>query len=197
MKHRRFRAHAMAGAFTQSGLFAYLSSAALIFTDGYGASAWEVGALFAGSASCYILGSQLNRRMLSVYSPSTLLHRGLRAHASAACLLVLVSLTGWGGMAAAMIGVGLGLAAMGVSSPNAIALALGPVRGRAGTASSMMGMLQFTTAALAGIAIATVSTTSLLPLGLAWAAAALLARLSLNTVRSDHGRLTGSSHRLS
>src|SRR5262249_54340746 len=125
----------------------------------------------------------INRHLLARRSAETLLRAGLRLHAAGASLLVLAAVTGWGGLPLAMAGIGLGLAALGISSPNAVALALAPVRGRAGTAASMMGTLQFAAAALTGFVIGAASSESLLPLGCTWAAAAVLAQLALRTVR--------------
>lgn len=181
-KHRRFMGYAIAGAVTQSGLFAYVSTAALIFSSGYGVAPANIGWLFAGTAAAYIAGAQLNRRLLRAIAPEVLMRWGMRCHLATATSMVLLCMTGWGGLTALMVTISATTAAMGLTSPNAVALALAPFRERAGMAASLMGTVQFSVAAATSFVPGQLGAASALPLAIALVAGGIVTQLTLKTL---------------
>jgi DHA1 family bicyclomycin/chloramphenicol resistance-like MFS transporter len=70
------------------------------------------------------------------------------------------------------------LASLGVIGPNAVARALAPQGGNAGSASALIGTMQFGVAAATGAVVAAIPQTSAAPMAAAMATAALLGNLA-------------------
>ena len=92
---------------------------------------------------------------------------------------LLLCLTGWGGLVALMVTIAATMAAMGLTSPNAVALALAPFRERAGMAASLMGTVQFSVAAATSFVLGQLGAASALPLAVALVLGGVLTQLSL------------------
>lgn len=177
LRHGRFVRLAFAGAATQSGLFAYLSSAPVVFADGFGLESDAIGRLFAVSGAAYIAGAHLNRLLLRRCSPTALMQAGMRLHLVAAVLMLVFGATGQTGLHWLMVAVCALMVATGMVSPNAIALALAPFKGRAGMAASLMGALQYALAGVTSLALGVVGTGSVIPLALTLVAIGLFSQL--------------------
>jgi DHA1 family bicyclomycin/chloramphenicol resistance-like MFS transporter len=131
-----------------ASLFAYVSGSTFVFQDGYGLSEQQFGHVFGAGAFGLIGATQLNARLLRRYSPRTLLTAGLSVGTVAGLVLVLVAATGLGGLPALLVPMWVVLAAGGVAIPNAPALALTRHGEAAGTASALLGAVQFGVGAL-------------------------------------------------
>jgi len=112
---------------------------------------------------------------------------------------VIVSLTFMAGAAAGWYGLGLTifflflfLAFMGFTYPNAAALALAPFDKNAGTASSLLGMLQLGVGALASIAVSAFMKGTSFPMAAIIAVSSVIALLIL-LYGSLATRLSGSN----
>ena len=169
LRHRAFAAHLAIVTLTYSGLFAFISGSSFVLQDIFGLSPAVFGIVFGICALAYVAGTLIGQRLAP--------RRGADATILTGCLLM-------GGAGAAMIAavlvvpsmlavvlpMMLYMAGVGLAMPQAQAAALMPFPGRAGTASSLMGICQMSVAALVGILVGMTHGGTALPLALIIAA---------------------------
>ncbi|MBU8542095.1 MULTISPECIES: multidrug effflux MFS transporter [Roseomonadaceae] len=171
LKDRRFLAHALAGALPMAGLFAYLVGSPHLLMQVHGLGPVEYGMAFGGNAFGLILASQVISRLVRRQAPSKLLviTLSLLATASVGVLLAVAS----GALLPLLAAFFLFLAFMGSVLPLSTALAMAPMGRMAGSASALMGTLQFGVGAVVGAVLGAFGGTSALAMGGAIALAGL------------------------
>lgn len=142
LRDRLFVAVLCAGAGGGVAFFTYLSMSSFVLQDEFGLSPQAFSAVFASGALANILGSQASRLVVRRWGTLRVYLSGVTATLIAASAFLAVSLSGAGvsGVAAALVGFML---CAGVGGPNGQTLALAHHRGRAGTASALLGMSTF------------------------------------------------------
>ena len=100
-------------------------------------------AVFAANACGIVAASQVNRRLLAHSSPRALLRLALLAGAAAGIALLTVVLIGGLGVWAVLVPLFVVVSSVGIVMPNSTALALSDHPDAAGSASALLGMLQF------------------------------------------------------
>ncbi len=178
VRHRGFMAHSLAGGFGQAGMFAYIVGSPRVFIDIYHVDPQHYGLLFGLNAMGLILGSQVSARLLRRLTPQTLQRRALRTLALASLAALLITLAGWMTLPllmACLIGY---MSSQGFVNPNSAALALSDQRKRLGAASALMGTLQLSCGALAGLFVSLWQSDTPLPLTTVLAVCACLSWLS-------------------
>ncbi len=178
LSHRSFMAHSLAGGFGQAGMFAYIIGSPRVFIEIYGVDPQYYGLLFGTNAVSLIICSQISARMLRSYTPRQLQHRALTALACASLVAVGLTLTGLMTLPLLMLCLIAYMGSQGFVNPNSAALALSDQGKRLGAASAMLGTLQLSCGALAGLAVSTWQTDSVLPLTATLAVCACLSWLS-------------------
>ncbi len=149
---RIFTGHAAVLSLGMSGLFVYLASSSLVLQNGFGLSPAAFSAVFAANAAGIIMAGRVNASVVGRFGPLRMLAVGIVAPLLAAVWLTVASVAGWG-LWSLLPGLFVVIAGTGLIVPNATALALARHGRRAGTASAVLGLLQFLTgAALAPIA---------------------------------------------
>jgi len=130
--------------------FAYISGAPFVFIELHGVSPQQFG-LFFGAGACGLIGaSQVNRRLLGRFSPQRILNTAFTINAAAALLLTIAGITGIGGFTFQVTLIFICLTMTGLLYPNVTALALAPFDKAAGSASALLGTIQYTLGAAAG-----------------------------------------------
>lgn len=149
LRDRRFLAHALAGAVPMLGLFAYLVASPHVLMGRHGLDPLEYGIAFGSNAFGLILASQVISRLVRRMAPPRLLVGALSVCAAAGLLAPLAVATGllWPLLAALF----LFMSIMGAVLPLASALAMAPMGRIAGSASAVIGTLQFGGGALVGV----------------------------------------------
>ena len=150
---RRFIGYTLAGGLAQAGLFAYISGSPFVFIEVFGVPAQHYGWLFGLNALGLIVASQINRRLLSRRTPDELLKWANLANALFGIALAGIALSGVGGLPLLLLPLFGYVTALGFTFPNAAAGALAPFGDRAGSASALLGSVQFGIAAVAGAAV--------------------------------------------
>ncbi|MDP5182506.1 multidrug effflux MFS transporter [Blastococcus sp. BMG 814] len=145
---RVFLGYALACGLAFSGLFSYLGTFPFIVQEVHGQPALVYGALFALNAAGLAVATQVNARLARRVATRTLLGAGLGTYtAGALTALLLVTLDPPGGGGPGLAGLGAALfvviASLGCILPNAMALAMERFPAAAGTASALLGGLQF------------------------------------------------------
>jgi len=132
-----------------AAMFAYVSGSSFVFQQQYGLSEQQFGFTFGAGAVGLSAATQVNVRLLRRWTPAQILVTALGFGAVAGLVLLLFAATGTGGLAGVLAPLWLVIAAAGLAMPNAPALALSRHGEAAGTASALLGAVQFTIGALA------------------------------------------------
>jgi MFS transporter, DHA1 family, multidrug resistance protein len=157
-----------------SGLFAWISGSSFVLQDLYGLSPLAYGGAFAISACGFIIGTWIAANIVGRIGIDRTIGIGavVIAMAGLALVIAVAALPPAGFILP--FPVALYLAGMGLVMPQAFAASLQPFPGHAGTASSLGGVIQQTSAAATGIAVGQALGTTAWPLVLPMAAAAWL-----------------------
>ena len=147
---RHYLGHALGGGLASAGMFAYISGSPFVLIQVYGVPAEAYGWVFGANALGLIAASQLNRRLLVSWRAEQVLARALAATALVGLALLLVALTGAGGLAGLLLPLFGSVASLGFTQPNALAGAMAGHPERAGSAAALYGTLQFVAATVAG-----------------------------------------------
>lgn len=164
LRHPEFHVHALAGAFSFSGLFLYVAGSPIIFMQVFHASAHLYGAIFAGLSVGFIGGSQLNTLLARKFGSAAILRHALPAQAIVAFIFLICTWLGWLNLPATVVFFFLWLSCLGLIYPNAAPLALAPFGDRAGSAAALLGFLQIGTGALSSSAIGILDAHTALPI---------------------------------
>jgi DHA1 family bicyclomycin/chloramphenicol resistance-like MFS transporter len=146
----RFIGYALSGAVAQSGLFAYIANSPFVFIKLYGVHENVYGLFFGLNAFGLIAASQINHRLLSRWTSDAILSRIMVVVTFFGLTLLLMAWTGWGGLWGLIPPLFGFVASLGFSFPNALAGALAHQARRAGSASALLGTIQFSLATIAG-----------------------------------------------
>jgi DHA1 family bicyclomycin/chloramphenicol resistance-like MFS transporter len=179
---RPFMRSALAGGLIVAGMFAYIAGSPFVFMEIHGVSPQGYGLIFGANAAGLILASQINGRLVMRVDRERLFRGALYAAAASGILLFAAAATGLGGFAGILVPLFVFIGSLGFILPLAAALAMAPHGRNAGSASALIGVLQFTLGAAAGTAVGLLHDGSAMPMALIIAACgcgALLVRLLL------------------
>ncbi|MDI1446339.1 Bcr/CflA family multidrug efflux MFS transporter [Polyangium sp. 6x1] len=162
--HRGFVAYTLTGAFSQAGMFAYISGSPFVLIELFHVSPQRYGWFFGANAFGFIAASQVNHRFLARFSPGQLLARGTVVLAVMGAVLIALAVTGAGGLPAVAVSLFGFMASLGFIGPNATALAMDDQGSRAGLASAVLGSIQFGIAACASSFVGLLNDGSMRPM---------------------------------
>ncbi|MFZ2947849.1 MAG: multidrug effflux MFS transporter [Desulfuromonadaceae bacterium] len=164
LRNRRYVRYAIALGCVAGVNFAYITGAPFLFIESHGVSPQHFG-LFFGANACGLIGaSQVNRRLLRHFSAQHILNVALTINAIVACVLTVAAMTGIGGFPAQVILIFVCMCMTGVLYPNVTALALAPFERAAGSASALLGSIQYTLGASAGALVGTLHNGTAVPM---------------------------------
>jgi DHA1 family bicyclomycin/chloramphenicol resistance-like MFS transporter len=153
LEHRGFLAHL--GILTSSfvGLLAWVSGASVVLQGVYGLSPFVFGVTYAVGAAGYMLGTHMAARLVTPFGLDRTMGFGAAALAAGGLSMAAVVALGLDDAAWLVAAMSLYLVGLGLAMPQAMAGALTPFADRAGTASSLMGFTQQSSAAIAAAII--------------------------------------------
>ena len=160
----QFCVSALAGAFSFAGLFAYVAGSPIIFMDGFHVNEKTFGAIFAMLTGGFIGGSQLNILLLRRWSSRRIFSAALRVQVCTGIVFLTGASLGWYGMTATSALFFVFLSCIGMTYPNAAAIALAPFSRNMGSASALLGFIQMGTGALISTGIGFFGATSVIAL---------------------------------
>jgi MFS transporter, DHA1 family, multidrug resistance protein len=166
LRDRRFVGYALSGGMNAAGMFAYIAGSPFVFIELYGVAPEHFGWIFGANAAGLIFASQVNGRIVHRYGADRILRFGNGLQTIAALALVVAAATGLGGPFGIAIPLFVYVGCVGLVSPNAIALAMAPQGAQAGSASALVGTLQFSVAAVAATAVGAIHQESALPMAI-------------------------------
>jgi DHA1 family bicyclomycin/chloramphenicol resistance-like MFS transporter len=174
-KHRSFMVYTLCGGLAFSGMFAYIAGSPFVVMQLHDFSPQQYSWMFGANAFGLIAVSQLNMVLLRRYTMTALLRAGLILLALAGTFLILLTLLKIDTLPLLLIGFFVFLCSLGLILPNGGAIVLADQGRQAGTASALMGALQFALATLAGASMSLWHDGSALPLGIIMGGCGLLA----------------------
>jgi len=152
-RNRLFMGYVLSVSCVSSILFAYISGSPSLFIEQYGQSPQAFSVLFGLNAGGMVLFAQSNRWWLRHYEPREIVAKVFLFTLVMAGLLTGQLLTGWGGFPLAVTLLFCCVASAGLLFPNLAALAMAPVGRVAGSASALMGTVQFALGGAAGAVV--------------------------------------------
>ncbi|HEX7537402.1 MAG TPA: multidrug effflux MFS transporter [Dermatophilaceae bacterium] len=129
-------------------LMSYVIGSPFVFREGFGLSANQFALLFAMNGLALVGGAQINASLVRRLSPIRILRGAVPLLVIAAVVLLIVALTGWGGLPGLLAALWVTLGLIQFIPPNASAIALSRHGEIAGTAAAFIGALQ---AGVAGV----------------------------------------------
>jgi DHA1 family bicyclomycin/chloramphenicol resistance-like MFS transporter len=142
-RDRTFVSLALTFGFGMAGVFVWAAGSSFIFQNIYGLSPQLYALVFAFGGCGWILGGLVNSRLVGRFRPPALLTTGCVLMITGAAVLLVQVLTGFAGLPVFIPAVFCFLFGSGFLGPNALALALQRYPDAAGTASALMGAVQF------------------------------------------------------
>lgn len=163
---RVFVGHALTGGIAIAGMFAYIAGSPFVFIKLYGVPAEHYGWLFGTNAAGFILVAQVNARLLAKRGPAFLLARAVWLYLAAGLVLLAVAAMRPTQLWPLLVPLFVCISSLGCIIPNASACAMSGQGARAGSASALMGCLQFSVAAGAAALVGLLHDGSAVPMAL-------------------------------
>jgi DHA1 family bicyclomycin/chloramphenicol resistance-like MFS transporter len=173
--HPQFYTYAFTGSIAFAGLFAYVAGSPLVFMNVFGLSGKEYGWVFAALSLGFIGMSQCNTLLLKHFSSEQIIRAALLCYAVTGIVLFVTAEMQVLSLSLLIFFLFVMLACVGITNPNASAMALAPFSKNAGSASALMGAAQMGLGALASVGISLFDKPSVLPMVSLIMASSLLA----------------------
>ena len=152
-RNRGFLAHLGIVASSHAGLFAWISGSPFVLQDLYGLTALEFGVAFAASCIGSLAAASIAASVVIRIGLDLTIGLGALILASGGIAMLASLALGLAPVASLVLSMVLYHAGLMLAMPQAIAGAMTPFPDRAGTASSLIGLVQQTSAALLGIVV--------------------------------------------
>jgi DHA1 family bicyclomycin/chloramphenicol resistance-like MFS transporter len=171
---RGFLTHSLIAGATSLAVFSYLGGAPVVFAF-YGLSPVAVGMMFGINGALFIIGTQINGALSHRIGAYRLLGFGIAMFATGGAMVAAAAFTGAFGFWGITLAMAVLLASTGYITPNTPVGALHRHAAHAGSASALLGTLQYGMGAVGGAVVATIADGTARPLGLVVAVAAVIA----------------------
>lgn len=153
----------VSGAF-YGGIFAYIAGTPFAYITYFHASPQVYGILFASGIIGVMLANQFNARLVSKFGISNLIFTGSILATVASALMILVTVSDFGGLYGLVICLFIFVSSTGLIVANSIAGALSCSEGNAGAASALIGTFQYGTGILGSGLVGLFANATLWPL---------------------------------
>jgi DHA1 family bicyclomycin/chloramphenicol resistance-like MFS transporter len=166
IRERGFVTRSLMGGCAMFAMFAYLGGSPSVFIDIYHLPPPLYGTLFGCCAAGYITGSQVNPRLLTRFGPDLVMRVAVRVFLFATLLLLVMAFLQvpvWWGIALPIF---LMMSTQGFIMPNATVGALSRHAAHAGSASALMGTMQFCLGAVSGVVVGVMTDGTARPMAL-------------------------------
>ncbi|HEX7673626.1 MAG TPA: multidrug effflux MFS transporter [Bdellovibrio sp.] len=189
LKDRQFSTYTFTGAFAFAGLFVYVAGSPIIFMDIFHVSAQVYGWIFAGLSIGFIGSSQLNILLIRFFKNEHILQFALVGQVLTGVVFLTATLNGWFGIVGTIACFFFYLACVGLTNPNASALALAPFTKNVGSASALMGAIQMAIGALASFVVGLFTADSALPIVMILSVGSMIATIIFLLGKSNMGKV--------
>jgi len=153
LQDRRYIAPTLAADCVFAGLFAFLAAGPFILIDVYGLTPQHFAFLFSFNAFGFVVGTQINARLVRRYGPARMLTGALFVYFAAAIAMLASVMSGFGGFVGLAVPLFVLFATVGAAPTNALALAQEHYPHMAGSATALFGAIQFGIGASIGVLV--------------------------------------------
>ncbi len=164
LQSRPYRAYVGLVSLAYGGLFAFISGSSFVLMGIYGLSPVQFGFSFAAGVLGFIAGTIVAQKLVMRRGLDGVMFLGVLCLSGGGALMLALTLAGTGSSLEITLPMAIYAAGVGLTMPQGQAAAMMPFPGRAGTASSFLGICQMTFAACVGLLIGRLLTGSALPL---------------------------------
>lgn len=164
---RAFLGFALSSGLAFAGMFSYISGSPFVLQDIYSVSPQVFSLIFGSNALGFVIAGQINGRLVGRVPLIRLLSSGLIATATGGVALLLVVSIGGIGLPGILPSLFVMVASLGFVLPNATSLALSGQPRIAGSASALIGVLQFSIGAVAAPLVGSFGAETALPMAAA------------------------------
>lgn len=180
LKDRQYMGYVLSGALIFSGLLAYIAGSPFVFIELFHVPPQRFGLYFGTNAAGIIAASQVNRWLASRVDTRRIVGVVLPIAMAAGLVLVVNASTGLGGFAGILLPLFCFISCHGFVMPSTTALAMAPHGEVAGSASALLGTLQFVLGAAAGALVGAMGNGTAVPLALVVAGCGTLGFLTFH-----------------
>jgi DHA1 family bicyclomycin/chloramphenicol resistance-like MFS transporter len=181
---RAFAAHALAGGLVFGAMFAYIAGSPFVLQDIYGLSPQAFSVVFAGNGLGIVLASLLTGRLVTRLPVAAVLRAGIAAAVGGSAVVLTAVLLSGLGVAPVIAGLFLVVSSVGLVAPTTTTLALAEHGAVAGSASALLGVLQYLLGALTAPLVGAAGAGTAVPMAALMLALSLGAALALRLRRS-------------
>ena len=182
-RDKLFVGSALTSGLASASMFAYIAGATFVLQRIYGLSAQGFSLVFGMNSIGILAVSQLGRHLVRRHPPVQILGAGLTGNIVGATG-VAVSVLAGAGLVPLIVSLFVMVSSLGMVFPNAMAIALADHGAQAGTASSLLGLLQYVVGALVAPMVGIAGEGTAVPLGvIAFVASASAVTVFLLVVR--------------
>jgi DHA1 family bicyclomycin/chloramphenicol resistance-like MFS transporter len=183
LRDKGYRAHGLLMSIAYGGLFTWISASSFVLQDLYGLSEFGFALAFTTGVAGFVTGSWLGARLVVRHGIGRTLGVGCVFLLAGGLLLLATVWIGFGHPAEVVLPIMVYLVGIGLVMPQGMAGALQPFPERAGAASSLVGFVQMSFAALMGVVIGHMLGGSAMPLAVIMAAIGLVTAALYCTTR--------------
>ncbi|QLF92354.1 multidrug effflux MFS transporter [Pseudomonas sp. ABC1] len=181
-----FIGHALTGGLAIAGMFAYIAGSPFVFIELYGVPSEHYGWLFGLNALGFILFAQVNAWLVARRGPGYWARRIVWFYCFCGCVLLGVALARPEHLWPLLLPLFGGMGCLGILLPNTSACAMAGQGRHAGSASALLGSLQFAIAACAASTVGLLHDGSALPMALViWGCSLLALGMSRLTLLAE------------
>jgi DHA1 family bicyclomycin/chloramphenicol resistance-like MFS transporter len=173
LRDRTYLGYVLAGGFMFAGLLSYISGSPFVFIEVFRVPPEQFGFFFGANAVGIIAASQINRWLAGRTHPRRIIAMVFPVAAAAGVIMLINAYTGAGGFVGILVPLFCFIACYGFVMPNATALAMAPHGAIAGSASALLGTLQFVLGATAGALVGALGNGTAVPFAAVIACCAL------------------------
>jgi DHA1 family bicyclomycin/chloramphenicol resistance-like MFS transporter len=163
LRDREYLGWVLSGGFVFAGLLAYISSSPFVYIELFKVPPEWFGLYFGANAIGLMIASQVNRYLAGRVPPEAIVRVVLPIAVAAGAALFVDAYTGFGGFAGILVPLFCFVICHGFVGPNTTALAMSPYGAMAGSASALMGTLQFVLGAASGNLVSAFGNRSAVP----------------------------------
>src|SRR5687768_18602403 len=164
LRDRAYIGYVVSGGLIFSGLLAYIAGSPFVIIDLFDVPPERYGLFFGTNAIGIIAASQINRWLANRYDARRIVSVVLPVAMTAGAVLLFDAYSGFGGFAGILVPLFCFIACHGFVMPNTTALAMAPHGSVAGSASALLGTLQFVLGATAGTLVGVLGNGTAVPL---------------------------------
>lgn len=190
LKDRVFVGYVLTGGMAMAGMFAYIVGSPYVFIEHFQVTTGRFGLFFGINALGLVLAAQLNARLVRRFTSDAIIRKILVVQVASGIVLFVGTFSGFlqlYGIAALLF---VYVSSVGCLFPNITAMAMAPHGARAGSASALIGVLQFGLAAGSASLIGAANSGDALPvaslIGICAVAAAIIYWAMVGGSVKDH-----------